>query len=94
MFFSLGLKESAEEMVKKKLEGKDKLTPWEQFLEKKKEKKRLKKKQKVSRIVMTKYLLNNNHVSECTRCFLYISISQPAFFFQYYHMDPLASYCH
>ncbi|KAM6164597.1 ESF1 homolog [Rhynchocyon petersi] len=42
-----GLKESAEEMVKNKLEGKDKLTPWEQFLEKKKEKKRLKKKQKV-----------------------------------------------
>uniref|UniRef100_A0A2K6U7X4 ESF1 nucleolar pre-rRNA processing protein homolog n=1 Tax=Saimiri boliviensis boliviensis TaxID=39432 RepID=A0A2K6U7X4_SAIBB len=41
-----GLKESAEEMVKNKLEGKDKLTPWEQFLEKKKEKKRLKKKQK------------------------------------------------
>ncbi|XP_063490052.1 ESF1 homolog isoform X5 [Symphalangus syndactylus] len=43
-----GLKESAEEMVKNKLEGKDKLTPWEQFLEKKKEKKRLKRKQKVS----------------------------------------------
>ncbi|XP_008849307.1 ESF1 homolog [Nannospalax galili] len=41
-----GLKESAEEMVKSKLEGKDRLTPWEQFLEKKKEKKRLKKKQK------------------------------------------------
>uniref|UniRef100_A0A8C6FUL2 ESF1 nucleolar pre-rRNA processing protein homolog n=1 Tax=Moschus moschiferus TaxID=68415 RepID=A0A8C6FUL2_MOSMO len=41
-----GLKESAEEMVKNKLEGKDKLSPWEQFLEKKKEKKRLKKKQK------------------------------------------------
>ncbi|XP_032207323.1 ESF1 homolog [Mustela erminea] len=41
-----GLKESAEEMVKNKLEGKDKLTHWEQFLEKKKEKKRLKKKQK------------------------------------------------
>ncbi|XP_040303657.1 ESF1 homolog [Herpailurus yagouaroundi] len=41
-----GLKESAEEMVRNKLEGKDKLTPWEQFLEKKKEKKRLKKKQK------------------------------------------------
>lgn len=41
-----GLKESAEEMVKNKLEGKDRLTPWEQFLEKKKEKKRLKKKQK------------------------------------------------
>ncbi|OBS72334.1 hypothetical protein A6R68_13089 [Neotoma lepida] len=41
-----GLKESAEEMVRNKLEGKDKLTPWEQFLEKKKEKRRLKKKQK------------------------------------------------
>ncbi|XP_048204733.1 ESF1 homolog [Perognathus longimembris pacificus] len=41
-----GLKESAEEMVKNKLEGKDKLTPWEQFLEKKKEKRKLKKKQK------------------------------------------------
>ncbi|XP_054430045.1 ESF1 homolog [Pteronotus mesoamericanus] len=41
-----GLKESAEEMVKSKLEGKDKLTPWEQFLEKKKEKRRLKKKRK------------------------------------------------
>lgn len=51
--FLLGLKESAEEMVKNKLEGKDKLTPWEQFLEKKKEKKRLKKKQKVSVIIMT-----------------------------------------
>uniref|UniRef100_G1RWU3 ESF1 nucleolar pre-rRNA processing protein homolog n=1 Tax=Nomascus leucogenys TaxID=61853 RepID=G1RWU3_NOMLE len=49
-----GLKESAEEMVKNKLEGKDKLTPWEQFLEKKKEKKRLKRKQKVSVIIMTK----------------------------------------
>lgn len=68
MYFSLGLKESAEEMVKNKLEGKDKLTPWEQFLEKKKEKKRLKKKQKVSRIIMTKYLLNSNHISEGTRC--------------------------
>uniref|UniRef100_A0A803TCZ8 ESF1 nucleolar pre-rRNA processing protein homolog n=1 Tax=Anolis carolinensis TaxID=28377 RepID=A0A803TCZ8_ANOCA len=41
-----GLKESAEEMVRNKLEGKDKLTPWEQFLEKKKEKRKLKKKQK------------------------------------------------
>ncbi|KAJ7341634.1 hypothetical protein JRQ81_005969 [Phrynocephalus forsythii] len=43
-----GLKESAEEMVRNKLEGKDKLTPWEQFLEKKKEKRKLKKKQKVA----------------------------------------------
>lgn len=38
-------------MVKNKLEGKDKLTPWEQFLEKKKEKKRLKKKQKVFMLI-------------------------------------------
>ncbi|XP_074143936.1 ESF1 homolog [Sminthopsis crassicaudata] len=45
-----GLKESAEEMVKNKLEGKDKLTPWEQFLEKKKEKKKLKKKQKLQTV--------------------------------------------
>ncbi|KAH0621861.1 hypothetical protein JD844_023550 [Phrynosoma platyrhinos] len=43
-----GLKESAEEMVRNKLEGKDKLTPWEQFLEKKKEKRKLKKKQKAA----------------------------------------------
>ncbi|CAO2578583.1 ESF1 homolog [Lemmus lemmus] len=50
-----GLKESAEEMVKNKLEGKDKLTPWEQFLEKKKEKKRLKKKQKVSMLTGSLY---------------------------------------
>ncbi|XP_060086814.1 ESF1 homolog [Heteronotia binoei] len=39
-----GLKETAEEMVRNKLEGKDQLTPWEQFLEKKKEKKKMKKK--------------------------------------------------
>ncbi|XP_074065524.1 ESF1 homolog isoform X2 [Macrotis lagotis] len=45
-----GLKESAEEMVRNKLEGKDKLTPWEQFLEKKKEKKKLKKKQKLQSV--------------------------------------------
>lgn len=56
-------------MVKNKLEGKDKLTPWEQFLEKKKEKKRLKKKQKVTEIIMAKYLLNNSHVWNSTRCF-------------------------
>nr|XP_033795690.1 ESF1 homolog [Geotrypetes seraphini] len=39
-----GLKESAEKMVKDKLEGKDKFTPWEQFLQKKKEKRKLKRK--------------------------------------------------
>ncbi|MBN3309227.1 ESF1 protein, partial [Amia calva] len=40
-----GLKETAEQMVKKKMEGKDKLTPWEEFLEKKKDKKKQKKAQ-------------------------------------------------
>ncbi|XP_036413528.1 ESF1 homolog [Colossoma macropomum] len=41
-----GLKETTEKLVKKKLEGKDKLTPWEEFLEKKKEKKKEKRKEK------------------------------------------------
>ncbi|XP_017571978.2 ESF1 homolog [Pygocentrus nattereri] len=41
-----GLKETTEKLVKKKLEGKDKLTPWEEFLEKKKEKKKEKRKGK------------------------------------------------
>uniref|UniRef100_A0A3B1JLX5 ESF1, nucleolar pre-rRNA processing protein, homolog (S. cerevisiae) n=1 Tax=Astyanax mexicanus TaxID=7994 RepID=A0A3B1JLX5_ASTMX len=40
------LKATAEKLVKKKLEGKDKLTPWEEFLEKKKEKKKEKRKEK------------------------------------------------
>ncbi|NXU96951.1 ESF1 protein, partial [Cettia cetti] len=43
-----GLKESAEEMVKNKLEGKDNLTPWQKYLEKKKEKRILKKKRKAA----------------------------------------------
>lgn len=47
MAFFLGLKESAEEMVKNRLEGKDNLTPWQKYLEKKKEKRILKKKRKV-----------------------------------------------
>lgn len=34
-------------MVKNRLEGKNNLTPWEKFLEKKKEKRILKKKRKV-----------------------------------------------
>ncbi|XP_053192356.1 ESF1 homolog [Scomber japonicus] len=38
-----GLKETTEQLVKKKMEGKDKLTPWEEFLEKKKDKKKKKK---------------------------------------------------
>ncbi|XP_032040866.1 ESF1 homolog [Aythya fuligula] len=41
-----GLKENAEEMVKNRLEGKDNLTPWQKYLEKKKEKRNLKKKRK------------------------------------------------
>ncbi|XP_074552228.1 ESF1 homolog [Halichoeres trimaculatus] len=38
-----GLRETTEQLVKKKMEGKEKLTPWEEFLEKKKEKKKQKK---------------------------------------------------
>ncbi|XP_037545539.1 ESF1 homolog [Nematolebias whitei] len=41
-----GLKETTEQLVKKKLEGRDKLTPWEEYLQKKKDKKKEKKKQK------------------------------------------------
>ncbi|KAM8809323.1 ESF1 homolog [Eudromia elegans] len=43
-----GLKETAEEMVKNRLEGKDNLTPWQKYLEKKKEKRNLKKKRKTA----------------------------------------------
>ncbi|KAM6138794.1 LOW QUALITY PROTEIN: ESF1 homolog [Phoenicopterus ruber ruber] len=43
-----GLKETAEEMVKNRLEGKDNLTPWQKYLEKKKEKRILKKKRKAT----------------------------------------------
>uniref|UniRef100_A0A3Q3N5S3 ESF1, nucleolar pre-rRNA processing protein, homolog (S. cerevisiae) n=1 Tax=Labrus bergylta TaxID=56723 RepID=A0A3Q3N5S3_9LABR len=39
-----GLRETTEQLVKKKMEGKDNLTPWEEFLEKKKDKKKQKKK--------------------------------------------------
>ncbi|XP_043912127.1 ESF1 homolog [Protopterus annectens] len=41
-----GLKESAEEMVKRKLEGKDELTVWERYLQKKKENRKEKKNRK------------------------------------------------
>ncbi|XP_015245505.1 PREDICTED: ESF1 homolog isoform X2 [Cyprinodon variegatus] len=41
-----GLRETTEKLVKKKLEGKDNLTPWEEYLEKKKEKKKQKKSKK------------------------------------------------
>lgn len=43
---STGLKETTEQLVKKKLEGKDNLTPWEEFLEKKKDRKKQKKSQR------------------------------------------------
>ncbi|KAK2707978.1 hypothetical protein QYM36_015606 [Artemia franciscana] len=38
--WGVGLKEKVEQLVEKKLSGKDKLTPWEQYLEKKKEKRK------------------------------------------------------
>ncbi|KAM7008909.1 ESF1 homolog [Tautogolabrus adspersus] len=41
-----GLRETTEQLVKKKMEGKDKLTPWEGFLEKKKDRKKQKKSQR------------------------------------------------
>ncbi|KAM9792230.1 ESF1 homolog [Neosynchiropus ocellatus] len=41
-----GLKETAEQLVKKKLEQKEALTPWEEFLQKKKEKRKQKKAKK------------------------------------------------
>lgn len=40
---SAGLKETTEKLVKKKLEGRDQLTPWEEFLQKKKQKKKQKR---------------------------------------------------
>lgn len=45
--FFTGLKESTEKLVKKKMEGKKQMTPWEEFLEKKKDKKKEKRKGKV-----------------------------------------------
>lgn len=41
-----GLKETTEQLVKKKLEEQNQQTPWEEFLQKKKEKKKLKKSQR------------------------------------------------
>ncbi|XP_029314662.1 ESF1 homolog [Cottoperca gobio] len=41
-----GLKETTEQLVKKKLEGTEQLTPWEEFLQKKKDRKKQKKSQK------------------------------------------------
>lgn len=52
-FLPAGLKETTEQLVKKKLEAKEKLTPWEEYLQKKKEKKKERKSQK-------KQVRNNN----------------------------------
>lgn len=43
----VGLKENAEQLLKKRLETKEPLTPWEQFLQKKKEKKKQKTRKQV-----------------------------------------------
>lgn len=50
----LGLKETTERLVKKKMEGKDQLTPWEQYLQKKKEKKKDKRKGKKVNVSLRK----------------------------------------
>ncbi len=50
----LGLKETTEKLVKKKMEGKDQLTPWEQYLQKKKEKKKEKRKGKKVNVSLRK----------------------------------------
>lgn len=42
----LGLKETTEKLVKKKMMGTDVLTPWQEYLQKKKEKKKEKRKGK------------------------------------------------
>ncbi|XP_013398930.1 ESF1 homolog [Lingula anatina] len=46
-----GLKETTEDMLKKKEEDKGSLTPWEQYLKKKKEKKKVKKQEKQSKTI-------------------------------------------
>ncbi|MFT7806182.1 ESF1 homolog isoform X2 [Arapaima gigas] len=48
-----GLKEATEQLVKKKLEGKAQLTPWEEFLQKKKEKKKQKRAKAIKRCFLT-----------------------------------------
>ncbi len=45
-YIFLGLKETTEKLVKEKMEGNDQLTPWEQYLQKRKEKKKEKRKGK------------------------------------------------
>lgn len=66
MFSPAGLRETTEQLVKKKLEGKDKLTPWEEFLEKKKDRKKQKKLQrnqvsrKVKQVCLSFWILDTN----------------------------------
>ncbi|MCJ8748132.1 hypothetical protein PDJAM_G00161660, partial [Pangasius djambal] len=57
-----GLKESAEQLVKKKMEGKDKMTPWEEFLEKKKGKKKEKRKGKKEAIAQDEAAISDDEL--------------------------------
>lgn len=75
LIFLSGLKESAEKLVKKKMEGKDKMTPWEEFLEKKKEKKKEKRKgKKVSKAFYRLYNI--------------VTLSPAPFSFDTFYMSP------
>lgn len=60
-----GLKETTEQLVKKKLEEQNQLTPWEEFLQKKKEKKKLKKSQRkqVRRATMISHTLAFSYIT-------------------------------
>lgn len=57
-----GLKETTEQLVKKKLEEKEKLTPWEEFLQRKKEKKKQKKKSQMKQVRGTRENRSSSHL--------------------------------
>lgn len=61
----LGLKETTEKLVKKKMLGKDIMSPWEEYLQKKKEKKKEKRKGKKVNVS----LRNNHSVCPSFLCF-------------------------
>ena len=61
-----GLKEKTSEIVKKKTKHKDGLSPWEEYLEKKKEKHKKKREQKSAKSVGS---------ALCVMCFLIVPIS-------------------
>uniref|UniRef100_A0A8C1VUX4 ESF1, nucleolar pre-rRNA processing protein, homolog (S. cerevisiae) n=1 Tax=Cyprinus carpio TaxID=7962 RepID=A0A8C1VUX4_CYPCA len=58
-----GLKETTEKLVKKKMEGKDQLTPWEQYLQKRKEKKKEKRKGKKVNVSLRKETCSLSFIS-------------------------------